>query len=312
MLLLIAVNANGQNLVPNPSFEDTIQCPFSSGDIGDATGWGSLCGSPDLFNQCNQFDWGVPSNIFGYQQAASGNGYAGFISYSNIASNEREFPSCNLTTPLSIGTRYYVSFKVALSLESIANPTNCASNKIGLTFTTGSFICNSIITNNPPVFTDSIIVDSLNWTRIKGSFIADSAYTRLAIGNFFDDSNTDTTKFFNSWWSDFAYYYLDDVAVGTDSSYIYNYDYNTSINENSLKIGFDLYPNPVKNKLVVHNNINEPYTIIIYDILGQKIYHKSDIKSKLNIINTTHFTSGLLLIHIESNNQKYTYKHLKQ
>jgi len=297
------------NLVPNPSFEDTVNCPFAAGDIDKATGWTSMCGSPDYFNVCNQFDWGAPKNIFGFQQPASGDAYAGFGTYSDLAMNTREFPICLLTNPLTMGTKYYVSFKVALSLENIANPTNCATNKIGAMFTTGIYPCK--ITNNPPVFTNAVITDSLNWTRISGSFVADSAYTYLVIGNFFDDNNTDTVKYFNSWWSDFAYYYLDDVCLSTDSVFTANYVY-TGMEKEQLKVNFNIYPNPVTNYFQINQNFSEPYDLIIYNEFGQQLYQENNIINNKKNIDAIPFGKGILFINIKSGNQSINYKLLKQ
>ncbi|MEW6468698.1 MAG: T9SS type A sorting domain-containing protein [Bacteroidota bacterium] len=298
------------NLVPNPSFEDTINCPYQAGDIGKAVGWTSLCGSPDYFSTCNQFDWGVPTNIFGFQQPASGNSYAGFITYSDVMLNTREFPACNLISPLSIGTKYFISFKIALSLENIANPTNCASDKTGLKFTMGNSICNSLINNNPPVFTSTIISDSLNWTRVAGSFIADSAYTMVVIGNFFDDSNTDTTKFFNSWWSDFAYYHVDDVCVSTDSVYANNYNY-TGIQTNQAINSFICYPNPLIDKLTIQNQSNEKMTIEVYNGWGEMLMFRPDVFQKVTTIDCGNIPPGILFVKITSGQQIHTYKLLK-
>jgi hypothetical protein len=295
----------------NPSFEDTVSCPYQSGDIDKSIGWTSFCGSPDYFNTCNQFDWGVPNNISGYQQAASGNAYVGFISYSNVGANTREFPACNLSSPLTIGTKYYLSFKTGLSLENIANPANCASNKIGATFTTGAYFCNSIITNTHPIFTNSIITDSLNLTRITGSFVADSAYTYLVIGNFFDDANTDTIKFFNSWWSDFAYYYLDDVALSTDSSFVYNYSYSTGVAENNFSNQITAYPNPVVDYLNIKNTSNQPLDISIYNILGELLYSANGVTDKTFSVNLTNTQKGLLLVNIKTKSESINYKFLK-
>ena len=47
----------------------------------------------------------------------------------------------------------------------------------------------SIITNNPPVYSNTVSMDTLNWTRVFGSFVADSAYTHILLGNFFADAN---------------------------------------------------------------------------------------------------------------------------
>jgi hypothetical protein len=302
------------NLVVNPSFEDTVSCPYQAGDIGKANGW-IRCGSADFFHICNQFDWGVPNNVFGYQPPASGNAYAGFITYNSDSPNTREFVACNFATPLTIGTKYYVSFKIALSLNSFGAQTNCASDKIGTMFTTYFYNCDTLLTtpfltNNPPIFTDSIVTDSLNWTRITGSFVADSAYTYLVIGNFFDDANTDTIKFFNDF-SDNAYYYLDDVALSTDSAFVYNYSFTTSINENSLQNQITVYPNPVTNYLTVNQNFTNPYDLIIYNALGQKLYEEKNITIGNKTINIASFTKGLLFITIKSNKQSINYKLFK-
>ena len=308
---LLMNNSNGQNLVSNPSFEDTVSCPTGNSQINKAAGWISLCGSPDYYNSCNTnpFDVGVPNNWAGYQQAASGNAYAGFATYSNSAPNSREFPACILSSPLIIGTRYYVSFKVSLSLTSNIQ-TNCASDKIGATFTTGA-ACDSLITNNPPVFTDSVITDTLNWTRITGSFVVDSAYTYLVIGNFFDDANTDTVKFFNDF-SDNAYYYLDDVCVGTDSNFVYNYSYTTGINENNLQAQFSFYPNPVNNFLNIQNNFQTSFDLMVHNSLGQQLYSEQNITSNNLQLDVSNYSSGLLFITINSNHNQFTYKLLKQ
>lgn len=299
---------NAQNLVPNPSFEDTISCPYQSGDIENSQDWTTSCGSPDYFNLCaNPYDFGVPNNVFGYQMPSSGNAYTGFATYSNSAPNSREFPTCALNSPLTIGVKYFISFKVALSLN-IVSQVNSASNKIGAMFTTGVYQCN--VTNNPHVFTDTIITDSLDWTRINGSFVADSAYNYLLIGNFFDDANTDTINIFNDFTYN-AYYFLDDVAVGTDSSFIYNYNYLTEVSENNLQTQFSFSPNPVSDYFTLNQSFNEPYDLIIYNALGQQLYEEKNITTCHKTINTIQFTSGILFITIKSNNQTINYKLLK-
>jgi len=294
LLLTVSSGKAQVNLVLNPSFEDTINCPYQAGDINKASGWTSLCGSPDYFKSCNQYDWGVPVNIFGHQLAASGDAYAGFLSYSTLAPNLREFPACNLSTPLNVGTKYFISFKIALSLENIANPTNCASDKTGLRFTMGNSICSSLINNSPPVFSSSITTDSSNWTRITGTFVADSAYTMLVIGNFFDDSNTHTAKFFNSWWDDFAYYYLDDICVGTDSAFVYTFGGVTGISQGAKSM-VSFYPNPATDKIFVAGE--DKIRVHLCDLLGKELF-----ATQKREINAETLEDGVYLLRIETSN----------
>ena len=67
ILLLIASHCLAQNLVPNPSFEDTVHCPvppLGTGLIQDAVGWINLGFTPDYYNPCANTLWppnGVPN-----------------------------------------------------------------------------------------------------------------------------------------------------------------------------------------------------------------------------------------------------------
>ncbi len=83
LFLIISINkVNAQNLVLNPSFEDTIPCAIYQ-NIGlpqlACENW--FCasgGSVDCFSHlCNDVGYGVPSNSFGYQIARTGANYCG-------------------------------------------------------------------------------------------------------------------------------------------------------------------------------------------------------------------------------------------
>ena len=270
-----------------------------------------MCGSPDLFSTCyvaDPYNVGVPYNFAGYQLPASGTAYSGFATYSSSSLNAREFAACSLVIPLNIGTKYYVSFKVVLALTNYSQ-LNYATDKIGGMFTMGTYICNSLITNNPPVYTNSIITDSLNWTRISGSFVADSAYTNFVIGNFFDDANTDTLKFFSDF-SDNAYYFLDDVCVSTDSTYANNYNY-TGITESALKRNITCFPNPIIDNLTIQNSLQQKIDIEIYNVMGERLYSVKNVSELCFIVNLSNANSGILFIKIKSGQQISTYKLLK-
>lgn len=130
-----------QNLVPNPSFEDTVSCPTNVGQISKAVGWSSYRNSPDYFSTCNSSTVGVPSNIYDYQYARTGNSYAGFYSYSP---NAREFIGTQLNQTLLIGQKYFVSLYVSRPVNNILG-LNIAINKIGIRFSTVSYSA-SVIT----------------------------------------------------------------------------------------------------------------------------------------------------------------------
>lgn len=161
------------------------------------------------------------------------------------------------------------------------------------------------------VWTDNVITDTTGWTTIFGSFVADSAYKYLAIGNFFDDANTDTLKATTDTSTfKFGYYYVDDVCVSTDSMYTANFLY-TGIEESQEIDVFNLYPNPLINQLNIKNNSNAPYDITIHDAIGQLLYQEFDINANHKQIDLSTYSKGLLLVSIKSNNQIIHHKLLK-
>lgn len=154
--------------------------------------------------------------------------------------------------------------------------------------------------------------------RISGSILADSAYDYLILGNFYDDANTDTTTLncgiCQNWYS---YYLIDDVCVSTDSLYcnggIDALPCNVSINENIYESQINIYPNPANNSINIStNNYQTPLNISIYNTIGQQLYVKQNIYSDNLQMDISNYSTGLLFIKIESNNQQFTYKLLKQ
>ncbi|MEO5569521.1 MAG: hypothetical protein ABIT08_07925 [Bacteroidia bacterium] len=52
LIAMLSTSAKSQNLVPNPSFEDTVHCPDHGGNIDQATGWINCGITPDYYNAC--------------------------------------------------------------------------------------------------------------------------------------------------------------------------------------------------------------------------------------------------------------------
>ena len=312
-ILVLGSTKAQTNLVLNPSFEDTVSCPSAANQIDASANWNASSGSPDYMNVCCTDGLvGVPLNFGGYQQAASGYSYSAFATYVSLISNYRECIGGMLSSSLLIGVKYFVSFKVALSIDSSNSP-NCASNKMGAMFSTVLYNAASSpapITNNPQVYSNSIITDTLNWTRIKGSFISDSSYNYIILGNFFDDSHTNTLPI-TSGSGYTAYYYCDDICVSTDSAYTYNYSY-TGIKEENKQPDISIYPNPATDFInIVFAYLNEPYTIKIFDVLGREIFFKEKIINNNETISIADIKSNVLFVKILYQNKQYNYKLIK-
>lgn len=310
--LLVIVFLRGvaqENLVPNPSFEEMVNCPTVFGDFS-VSDWNSPTqGSPDYLNSCNNGDANVLNNVGGNQSPFSGNGYVGIGVYdTNSIWSYREYIQGQLQQVLASGQKYWVNFYVSLGDTSMY-----AIQEIGAYFSEYPVNDNSMdstLVLTPQVeFADSVIIDKNGWTKISGSFIANGNEHYLIIGNFNRSQNTTALQVSNNNNDPLAYYYIDNICISTDSSFCANYVYSGI--EEEVKNNFNIYPNPVTDYFEINQTVTKSFNLIIYNPLGQKLYEEKDITTKNKIINTSQFPEGILFINIESNNQSINYKLLK-
>ena len=131
------------NLVPNPSFEVYDTCPNSGAQIARAVPWFQPYtpeSSTDYYNACALTNYGVPSNIAGYQTANTGYAYAGFSPGFANGSNIREYLEVELDYTLNSGKQYCISFNV-----SFANSSRVAVDMLGAVLTS-----TPVYYSNPP------------------------------------------------------------------------------------------------------------------------------------------------------------------
>ena len=309
LFLLLNLNLSAQNLVPNPSFEDTVGCPI--GGMGHSmdkvVGWENYGNSPDYYNACAPaYDGSVPLNGVGFQYAATGNAYCGFITYCKGVPTPTcaEFIGSQLSSPLSIGTKYYVSLKVNLTAEPLADLC-CATNKIGVLFSTKAYseFILPPINNFAHIYSDFIITDTIMWTFISGSFIADSAYQHIIIGNFFDTINMNIMSINDSLY--FAYYYVDDICVSEDSVACNS---TVGIYEPNFSKDIYVYPNPSKGKELIRiTSRNFISSIEIYNISGKLIISKKP-KANFTEFFMPELANGMYLIKVTTGEQLFYHK----
>lgn len=245
---LVSVILNAQNLVINPSFENTSSNCANFGGEGfgtDLLDWdnansnapGDSCSSPDLFSACNTLPFiggpsptNMPNSVLGFQRSRTGTRHAGIITYApGLAAgctavggdNYREYIQGRLTTPLTAGQTYCVSMYVSLGDQVV-----WATNNIGVRFTNQQYLrdaCangnNSLINLTPQLnYTCSPITDTVNWVRIQWNYTATGGEQYFTIGNFYNNANT-TVGCNNSsaGTNPYAYYYIDDVSITPNS-----------------------------------------------------------------------------------------------
>ena len=266
-----SITTTGQNIVTNPNFEQYTTCPDDWYQISYCQFWSTYRETPDYYNTCStNADFSPPNCATGFQYPHSGNAYAGFYSFASNPPNDRELIGSPLLSSLVIGQKYFISFYINLSGQI---QTTIASNNIGVKFSTVpySYSNPAPINNSAHFYCNDIITDTVKWVRIKGSFIADSAYSYIIIGNFFDDNLTDTILLSPS--GNTAYYFLDDVCVTTDSLFNENW---TGINDQTISISekITIYPNPANDRVTVTSLKGEEITeIIISELTGRQVYY---------------------------------------
>ena len=294
---------NAQNLVPNPSFEDTVyvpllhaNCPedFSSISFDKtqiANGWSSYCNTPDYYNSCSS-SMGVPTNLEGYQYAATGKAYCGVITYTD-GGFYHESIGARLITPLVKGTRYYISFSANCGKHD-----KYCSNNLGLSFSTVEYNGDKCfpVTNHAAIYSSAVDSDIYNWIDISGSFIADSAYKYVIIGNFFDDASTKAVEKNSASNYYDAYYYIDDVCVSANPNECKMNQQMDGIN-NAFKQRISIYPNPAANYLNI--SLPSPASLTVTNLLGQEevVSSKSGVVRQIDVSN---YPNGIYFLRAQS------------
>jgi hypothetical protein len=214
------------NLIFNPSFEELIDTCQITGQpfiTFEKYGWFSFS-TADLFHSCIPVGsfYSVPNNIWGIQNPATGDNYAGISIYEIMLSSGdtyQEYITGQITQALKIGRKYCSSINV-----SLADTINISCHNMGIAFTNqipvnffGQQLFNIIpqISNNS--FTNPLS-NKINWLKIRGSFVSNGSENYITIGNFLSLSQSDTSILENppipSWQNVItSYYYIDDVSL---------------------------------------------------------------------------------------------------
>ncbi len=305
-----SLSGNSQNLVPNADFESYSECPdfYSQTDRLDA--WNAYRGTPDYYYSCDETNIaGVPYNqISGFQPALSGEGYIGI--YGILHDNTREIIGVELLEPLEIGVEYFISFYWSRAFGGAFHSNcDCASSNLGALFTTEpfDFLNNPIeVGNFAHVFDGTVHEDSTNWVEISGWFIADQAYTHLAIGNHFDLDQIQL-EYFNTDPSEttiVTYYYIDNVCVTTDVS---NCQAPNSSSQEFPENQIQIFPNPTTGLVMIKSGLQLDQ-VHLMNVLGQTVKQWSLNGAERFEFDASDVEAGVYLLQVRSGNKFSTLK----
>ncbi|MBU2938476.1 OmpA family protein [Lacinutrix sp. C3R15] len=297
LFILFSFQLQSQNLVQNPSFENTKRCSEIIGAFGhNVESWTSpTFGTTDLFNTCAKGQVGIPNNYNGFQQSKDGNNFAGFYLHSD--DNYREYVQVELSKKLVGGKKYKISFFVSLAENSdfaIKNIDFLLSENELNTSIFRELSDRQLKKNNIEKFKIYVIendrhYDNKNtWTLISTEFTANGNEKYLTIGNFLKNSKTEKLLVSNKNRNNMSYYYIDLVNL-------HDADWTET--------------KPIKPVVVSKNDdkkiaINKDYTFqnVVFDFNSSELSKgaKSEIKSVYNLLTQNQGTKIIISGHTDN------------
>lgn len=193
-LITVSFNTKGQNLVPNPSFEDTLGCFPGMPHIDCLNEWKDHSGpthaalnTADLcFNTAVFFP---PSSI----PAFDGTKYIGV----DCQPMNSEYVQVQLTQSMIAGTTYCVSFYV-----SVCDQTTFIAPSLGARFSVSEITTNPYTAGMSAHVQGVVPFDPTIWTKISGTYTASGGEQYMTLGGFQNNGAPS-----------FVYMYIDFVEV---------------------------------------------------------------------------------------------------
>ncbi|MBV6406120.1 MAG: hypothetical protein GFGODING_02905 [Flavobacteriales bacterium] len=272
-----------------------------------ATGWLNLhTQSADYFNECNTGGvLDVPFSQFGYQAPHEGDAYVGMGTSAVGIPWYREMVGIALTEPLQPNVPVCLSFKMAVGGFGSwgGNSAVYTSKGIGLKFFSvlPTDWQSYLYPNTAALYLDVVPTDTSGWYTVSGTYVPDSAYTHVVVGNFFADTLSEVTILDSTGFGGFelSYAFIDDVRVSFTLEYC-----NQEVGITDERVGrLVAYPVPFADHLNVRfqPGAQEPLRYLLRDMAGRVVLQGA-IRSGMNEcrIATSGLVSGAYVLELTS------------
>ena len=260
--------ASAQNLVHNPSFEQSTTCPSDTGQISFASEWFGAGAGGDFFDSCcGSCQVSTPLNYMGYQQPyMGGHAYVGFYFYKEYAADSHGYICGNLD-PLTKDHWY----RIVVHVCGTRHTKYRSDGPQVFLYVNQTIPQTQLLYFTPQIDLHSFIAeDTTNWTIQQAIFYADSAYTKIIIGNFKDDAHSLISQkypqFFTPDARDAAYGYIDEISVvDITASYLAGLETEQQT--------VTAYPNPFTEQttLSFDNPQRHIHTLTVYSMQGIRV-----------------------------------------
>lgn len=287
LFIIFYGNINAQNLVPNPGFENQINCPMFPGLVESTyiKNWTSAGGgSTDYYSKC--FDTTgnnyvtIPNNIFTFQNTISNN-YIGFelFYYNPSIPNIREYAQVKLDSCLK-PNKYYKFSIWCNKPNDFVYFTNLQAS-----FTKDSIynIVGGVIdtTNYSIIITTPTVSDTLNWMEFSIDFHTGTkdSLRYLTLGNFLRDEHTQIDSYATSTLpfpaGRQAYVLIDSVSLIPW--------HGLGIEDNNVLDDVLIYPNPVSDYLYVDYDKRKTLFYSLIDMSAKLIFDKNILTQTIDV-----------------------------
>ncbi len=288
-----------QNLVPNPGFEESDSCHQAGFDEHGPLHWFSANGTPDHLQGCLPYGspFGLPLNFFTFQLPIGGSSCAGMYTFHQNGPYEyREWIMAPLLEPLVPGQTYWCSFRANAAFGGNAEYPQIwlANDKVGMLFTMHArHWYQGDPYPTPPdhahILYPQILADTVGWTLVSGSFVADSAYQYVMIGQFFSNALTDTLHFADPTsvfpWYPRGYTLVDAICVSASPD---GCDLGQGVVEQAHAEAY-VYPNPATDQLVIGHAAGSDAKVL--NMLGQVVW-EGKVKDDRYALHVAHWSRG--------------------
>jgi hypothetical protein len=253
-------------------------------------------------------------NFFTFQEPFEGASCAGMYTYHQNGSAEyREWIMAPLLEPLVVGQTYYSSFRVNAAFGgNHTYPQHwLANDKVGIRFTSNAMPAWNVgdplpePLNHAHILYPQILADTVGWTLVSGSFVADSAYQYVMIGQFFSNALTDTMHFSPQgtpwYWLPRAYTLIDAVCVSVSLD---GCDLGQGMSDVQA-IGPVLFPNPAQDQVVVRQGSGAEAQVL--DAVGRMLW-QGQITSDRWVLDVGSWARGAYVLRMAHDGHMSSYK----
>lgn len=218
---LLCFEISAQNLLANGDFENYSSLPNSSMDWSYCVGWNNVnlntgawpYATPDYFHTMGTGGGQLPNCAFGSVMPQSGNAVVGLYSKHSSQTNTRDYVSAQLTTPLTVGTAYSISFWISNGYGNYYYGSSCSHMGIQLSTSPLTQATHENIGGTPQLeVTGSPWLTG--WNMYSTVYVATAPHQYVTIGVFRDDASVSTSLHESGAnYPSGAYYFVDNVVI---------------------------------------------------------------------------------------------------